>query len=190
MSLDVTFEQSGSVVRTNAEVSAGWREKPTGGYFYLARQALDFRHDLKLEVEARVNASAKKAPGRSFGDIKPEDFLERVEAQADESRPRKVPPDFPLEFRSDFGSDPLTGSIGRGRLTVRTRLCEELPWKDEKGKPVMVWQLQMGEWCGVVYKLMFKIMFNRPQTPRGDYRAWDLLPFLPGGQFESDRRKH
>jgi len=203
MYLDVTFEQSGSVVRADAHVSAGWREKRSGGYFFLGKQAVDFRHDLKLEVEVRVNASVL---GVSFGDIKAEDFLKRVEVQVNAravgettiqgewpqatSRRGRVPSDFPLEFRSDFGADPLTGSIGRGRLTVRARLCEELPWKVEKGKDVVVWQIRIGECCNVGYRLMFKIVLSRPQTARGDYKAWDLLPFLPGGQFESDRRKH
>jgi hypothetical protein len=171
--IDTTFERGGDVVKTVAKIYGGWDETKKSGFQFYDQQYVDYKGDIKLRVA--VWMCGAWAPSRSDQNEKFDYF--------------KV---FPLDFTARFTDGKFQVSIANGRLSIVLPLRRDLPWiVTSNGKPAVDWELQpVAQYRNAVYLLRHMIVFNLHSPKRGDSKEWDLLPFLPGGLFESNRRRH
>jgi hypothetical protein len=130
-------------------------------YQFYSQQMVDFKSDIKLRVAVWLSASTLLR-----------DFSEALRATHDEGL--------------------MKAAITHGRLSLSVLFHPDLPWiKTSNGKFAVDWQVgQIAVHENVTLQLRHMIVFNLPSPKRGDYREWDLLPFLPGGLLESNRRRH
>ena len=130
-------------------------------YQFYGQQIVDFKGDIKLRVAVWLSASTLLR-----------NFSEGLSATHDEGL--------------------MKAAIKQGLLSLSVVFHPSLPWiKTSKGKLAVDWQVgQIAAHENVTLQLRHMIVFNVPQPKRGDYKEWDLLPFLPGGLLESDRRRH
>ena len=145
--IDVTFERSGTLIKTIAKISAGW----DGGraYQFYGEELVDYPGDMRLRVAVWMNAAT-------------------------------LLKSFPSDFAASYGAEPLRASIARGQLSLSVVLGKGLSWiKTSNGKPAIDWQPgQIFSNSETSFQIRHMIVFNRPNAPRGDYRAWDLLGLI------------
>jgi hypothetical protein len=154
-------------------VYGGWDStKKTGMQFY-DQEFVDFRGDITLRVAVWM--------GSAFA-------LDHTETDPN----YQYIAEFPLDFTTEFDDGLLKASVSKGRLSVSMLLRPELPWiVTSNGKPAVNWGPQfIGQYRATAYQLRHMVVVNLPSKKRGDYKEWDLLPFLPGGLVERNRRKH
>jgi hypothetical protein len=171
--IDTTFERDGTTIKTVAKVYGGWDStKKTGCQFY-DQQFLDYKGDITLRVAVWMSGACAliyRGPDRSY------DYSQL----------------FPLDFSANFDDGRLQAAIVRGRVSISLTLQPQLPWiVTSNGKPAINWGPEIiAEYRGIVYQLRHMIVINLPVSKRGDYKEWDLLPFLPGGLIERNRQRH
>jgi hypothetical protein len=160
--IDTTFEKGGNLIKTLAKIHGGWNPKKAGFQFY-DQQLLDYKGDITLRVAVWMTASSIE--------------LSR---------------DFPLDFEAQFDDGRLRASIAKGRLLLSVFLQPELPWiVTSNGKPAVDWGPQpFAQYGNSAYILRHMIVFNLPSQRARVWKEWDLLPFLPGGLIERNRRRH
>ena len=171
--IDTTFERGGQVVKTLAKVYGGWDSTKKGGNRFYDWQLIDWRGDIRLSVKVwmgRMQLLDLESPGLVY----------------DHS------PEFPLDLTAQFNDGQLTASIANGRVSIAVILSKNLPWIFTSNKK---WAIDWGpktiaQHRGQVYELRHMIVFNLPAPKIGDSWERDLLPFLPGGLVERNRRKH
>ncbi len=171
--IDTSFERGGDVVKTVARVYGGWNSsKKTGCQFY-DQQFLDYRGDVTLRVAVWMSGS-----------------YSRNSAVADDSSDSSTM--FPLDFSAHYKDESLEASTARGRVSILMSLRRELPWiVTSNGKPAVdSGSLIVAQYLNTAYLLRYMLVFNLPSSKKGNYKEWDLLPFLPGGLVERNRRKH
>jgi hypothetical protein len=168
--LVLTLENQIRVIKAVADLATGWQRGEKGFMFSGAGQ-MDFHGDRRLRVQVQVRPNAK-------------------------ARSLAV---FPQNLEGGHGNDLLSYRLSGTRLEVFANLEENL--KDPHGnlvilreskKPGFYWQaadpIKEGSACFYVSLL---VVFTLPSPPTAKV-TWehDLLPFLSGGQFESNRRGH
>jgi len=171
--LDTTFERSGNLIKTFAKVSGGWESTKKSGCQFYAQQLVDYRGDITLSVKVWISSAfAVDYTG-----------LERANEYIG---------DFPFDFRAHFNDEKIRAAIADGCLSISVYLRQELPWiVTSNRKPAIDWGPQIiAQYHSTAYLLRHMIVFNLPSSKRGDYKEWDLLPFLPGGLVERNRRRH
>jgi hypothetical protein len=99
---------------------------------------------------------------------------------------------FPLELCANYHAGVIKASLAQGRLSLSVPLQPDLPWiQTSNGKAAVDWQPgQIAVHGNIGFQLRHMIVFNLPNAKRGDYKEWDLLPFLSGGLIERNRRQH
>jgi hypothetical protein len=102
------------------------------------------------------------------------------------------PTEFPLDLTDHFDDGQIAASTANGRVSIAVFLSRDLPWiVTSNNKPAVDWGPQQISQCrGTAYLLRHMIVFNLPGSKKGDYWERDLLPFMPGGLVERNRRKH
>jgi hypothetical protein len=163
--IDTTFGRGGELIKTCAKVYGGWDSTRTRGYQFYDHEYIDYKGDIRLRVAVWM--------GRAF-------------------RPSGHVDEFPLDFTAQFDDGMLQASIAAGRLSLSIGLRQESPWiVTSNGKLALDWGPQVvAQRNEAAYLLRHMIVFNFPYSRRGDYREWNLLPFLPGGLVERNRRRH
>jgi len=78
----------------------------------------------------------------------------------------------------------------RGGKTIKTVAKVYGGWDSTKKTGCQFYDQQFLDYKGDITLLRHMIVINLPVSKRGDYKEWDLLPFLPGGLIERNRRKH
>lgn len=171
--IDTTFERDGTLIKTSAKVHAGWDSSKRGGYPFSGEQRVDYRGDVTLRVAVWIFSTFV------VNDVQPDQAFDY----------RQV---FPVDFTAQFDDGMLQAGIAKGRLAISMCLSPTLPWiVTSNRKPAVNWGPQIiAEYRNAAYSLRHMIVFNMPSSKRGDYRDWDLLPFLPGGLVERNRRRH
>lgn len=169
--IDVTYEKGGTLVRTTARVSAGWDESKSYCQFY-GDQCIDFRSDITLRVKVWMSGFRSGNSG--------------VLIRADGLKC------FPAAFAATYENQSIVATIAGESLTLRVPLHESLPWiNTSNGKVAIDWRPGIvASHDGMAYEIRHMIVINFPNPKRGDFKEWDLLPFLPGGLVERNRRKH
>ncbi|MGC1685750.1 MAG: hypothetical protein WA734_09040 [Candidatus Acidiferrales bacterium] len=164
--VDVNFERNGTIIKTTAKVSTGWNGSKPSHQFY-GEEKLDYR--LGFELRVAVWMAARDPNGRV--------------CRAD---------NFPTELVGSYETRLIRASIADGRLALSVSLSPELPWiQTSNGKLAVDWQPgPIATHKGISFDVRHMIVFNLPSVKKGDYKEWDLLPFLPGGLLESNRRRH
>ena len=172
--VDITFERGGDVVKTLAKVYGGWDSSKRTGYQFYDQQIVDYRGDVTLRSAVWMFSTHV------------------VNLDAPPVHNYEAVREFPLDLTSRFDDGQLTASIAKGRVSVMLALNPALPWiVTSNGKPAVDWgPLSIAEYRNTAFLLRHMIVFNLPSSKRGDYKEWDLLPFLPGGLVERNRRKH
>jgi hypothetical protein len=170
--VDTTFERGGDVVKTVAKAFAGWTASAGGGRFY-GEERVPYRGDVTIRSAVWLSEAFSLDPvmaSLSFGDS--------IE--------------FPRDFTSQFDNGILRASVARGEVSIVIELNQMLPWiVTSNGKPAVdAGYFQIAQHQKSVYLLRHMLVFNLPTSRAGDYREWDLLPFLPGGLVERNRRRH
>lgn len=168
--IDTTFARGGMIVNTIAAIHAGWDSGKRGNQFY-GEQRLDYKGDVTLAVRVwAFSGFATGSPGERF------DY-------------RQV---FPADFSAQFEAEGVKCQIASGRAALSLDFLPMLPWiVTENGKPAINWgPYIVAQYRTAAYLLRHMIVFNLPRSKRGGYRAWDLLPFLPGGLVERNPRRH
>jgi hypothetical protein len=168
--IDTTFERDGQVVKTIAKVYGGW---DTSKKAFYAHQHVDYRGDVTLRAAVWMFSTY----------VVNLDSLDHKHEHSAE---------FPLNLTSRFDDGHVTASIANGRLSLAVCLSPALPWiVTSNRKPAVDWgPISIAEHLSTAYFLRHMIVFNLPSSKRGDYKEWDLLPFLPGGLVERNRRRH
>jgi hypothetical protein len=171
--VDTTFERGGLLIKTLAKVYGGWDSTKRTGYQFYDQQLVDYRGDVTLRSAVWVFSAyviGSKAPGQGGETLR----------------------EFPLDLTSRLDDGQVLTSIANGRLSITVSLDASLPWiVTSNGKPAVDWgPIQIAQHESTAYLLRHMIVFNLPWSKRGDYKEWDLLPFLPGGLVERNRRKH
>ena len=100
---------------------------------------------------------------------------------------------FPKNLNSKGGTDSLYYDLNGSRLEVYADISKNIIWLDGAKKPGVNWRpdtpiATLGPWR---FYMKLLIVFTAP-SPVTSKVIWekDLLPFLSGGQFESNRRRH
>lgn len=171
--IDTTFGGGGQVVKTLAKVYGGWDSTKKGGCQFYDQQFVDFRGDIRLSVKVWM------------GSMQSLDLESRDQVYDDS-------PEFPLDLTAQFDDGQLAASILNGRVSIAVSLSPDLPWIFTSNKK---WAVDWGpniiaQHRGQVYQLRHMIVFNLPAPKIGDSWERDLLPFLPGGLVERNRRRH
>lgn len=161
---DVTYADDRSTVVLKASLDRGWRPlEKTYGFF--RQMWIYFRGDYRVRTALQVLPD-------------PSTFDEEAASFPDVSVRR---------------GDALTNyEIEQKRLSMRVALRREQPWR-----------LIMGKRPGIYYEDIFMdvgrgmfvvrawLVFHPPgRAPIPDVRVWCHKMFVPGGQFESNRRRH
>jgi hypothetical protein len=84
-------------------------------------------------------------------------------------------------------------SVSQRKITVRVPLIPDLPWRfTPNGLPeIFLEQLPLVSYRLLAFDLRLWIIFHPPgPAPIPDVRVWCQKMFVPGGQFESNRRRH
>jgi hypothetical protein len=171
--IDTTFERGGDLVKTVAKAYEGWNSSKKKGCQFYDQQFLEYRGDVTLRVAVWVSGSYSPTT-----------------AVADE--PFDCSAMFPLDLSAHYKDETLEASTARGRIFISMSLRRELPWiVTSNGKPAVdSGDLIVAQHRNAAYVLRYMLVFNLPSSKRGNYKEWDLLPFLPGGLVERNRRKH
>jgi hypothetical protein len=99
---------------------------------------------------------------------------------------------FPANFNSEYESQSIKAKFAEGHLSLWVPLHENLPWiATSNGKVAIDWRPgPIASHDGSAFEVRHMIVINVPTKKEGDFKEWDLLPFLPGGLVERNRRKH
>ncbi|MGH9698890.1 MAG: hypothetical protein ACRD5R_04675 [Candidatus Acidiferrales bacterium] len=172
--IDVTFEKGGDVVNTLVKVYGGWDSSKSRGNQFYDSQLADYRGNVIVRVAVWMSR------GWALDNQVPP--VPRTDSSMV----------FPLDFTAQFNDGTLEASIARGRVSISVVLRRELPWIVTKGgKPAVdSGTLAIAQYRNAVFLLRQMIVFNLPSTKAGVLKEWDLLPFLPGGLIERNRRRH
>jgi hypothetical protein len=162
----LTFENGRSAIRAIGDLAAGWqRDKNTHAFYGLG--FLDFAGDIRVQVVLQVHA-----------------------------RPNVVGAlvtKFPREVEAHGGDESLRYDLRDGKLEILVDLRSNLVWLSGAKKPGVNWRpdTPLVSFGPIRFYATFLVSFTMPR-PAGPGVTWehDLLPFLPGGQFESNRRRH
>jgi len=148
-----------------ADLDRGWRKlKNTYGFFQHKR--IPYRGDLSIKAQLAVWAypSSLSEWAQTF-------------------------PDCELEY----GGKDFSYALRNRQLVVKVALLPHQPWrKTPQGRPLLYVRLPLlegeyGPWC----ELHTWIVFHEGSRPVGDVRVWaENNLVIPGGQFESSRRRH
>jgi hypothetical protein len=172
--IDVTFERGGQLVKTLAKVYGGWDSTKKSGNQFYDHQFVEYKGDVTLHVRVWMFST----------------WVVDLNATSESSPEQEA--EFPVGLESRFEAGEVKANLAKGRVSISVLLARSLPWiTTSNGKPAVDWgPQQIAQYRGTAYMLRHMIVFNLPSTRRGDYKEWDLLPFLPGGLIERNRRKH
>lgn len=163
---DVHYADGRTSVAMVADLKRGWnRLQKTYGFFQQTR--IPFKNDLVIRAQLSLIAQ----PG-NFGEWARE-F-----------------PDLEIQGESAF---PYT--IRNRRLEVKVRLASDQPWRTTaQGRPEIFISeqpfIRRDDWTW--YDLRIWLIWHEPgMRPIPDVRVWvESKLFVPGGQIESNRRRH
>jgi hypothetical protein len=199
-----TFDNTGRLLRLFANIGAGWRRLlPSGryGFWEVVKQDLtgDWSVKIHLKLKAyneidRIVLDARQSLAASLvGPRKglSHDLAGRLARK--EIFPNYVSrgPDFPQDLerflRGQVYKVVLLGGMALIEIDLQQAATHILGRSQKPG----VWDKRyIGRWREIDYRFDLLVVFTPPhgRTP-GDIREWDLLPFLPGGLPETDRRR-
>jgi len=163
--LQLSFERNGTALRIIGDIVKGWQSAKDGFGFFGLNQ-IDFSGGglvrVILQVRARPNRFA---------------FLAK---------------EFPDNLSTRTGNESLNAKVEGARLEVFVDLEEHVDVLEGANKLGVKWlDVPVGKAGPVTFYLMLVVSFTfrNPSRARVTWEH-DLLPFLPGGQFESNRRQH
>lgn len=164
--LVLTFENGRQAIKAIGDLAAGWqRDKNTHAFYGLG--FLDFTGDIRVQVVLQVHA-------------RPNYIGEFVNQ-------------FPRILEAHGGDESLRYDLGDGNLEICADLRSNLVWLSGAKKPGLNWRpdAPLATIGPVRFYQTFLVSFTMPRAA-GPGVTWehDLLPFLSGGQFESNRRHH
>ena len=182
MSLDVTFERGGEVIRETVPIGLDWGplERTFG---FQCSQLNDYRNDYKIWTQVRLTAWGHRDGEMVYLNL--------------DSRGTSVtftPPEiFPSDLVHSFQHSPdLRIQIANGSLQIKIHFTERLPWRlTERSRHLEVY-CDIGSWIPVGplgLRLMLWLVFRPPVRPAPIEFEWGT-PNVLSGAFESNRRKH
>lgn len=163
---DVHYADSRTSLVMEADLDRGWRKlQKTHGYFRHSR--IPYRDDLSIRAQVQLIAQ-------------PAGFDQWAET-------------FP-DVNIEFGDSDLSFMVHNRRLVMKVALLPHQPWrKTPQGRPeIFVEALPLIVHARHWYDLRAWIVFHEGAArPVPDVRVWtEHNLIVPGGQFESNRRRH
>lgn len=161
------------VIKTLVKVYGGWDSSKKTGFQFYDQQFVDYRGDVTLRVAVWIGSVRILELGAS-SDV------------YDES------PEFPIDLTAHFDDGRLAASIANGRVSILVTLGPDLRWiVTSNNKHAVDWGPELiAQHRSTGYLLRQLIVFNLPKSRMGNYWERDLLPFLPGGLVERNKRRH
>jgi hypothetical protein len=165
---DVCYADRGTALVLRGDLHRGWRKLPKT-YGFNASQKVYYRGDWSIRAQLSLIAQPATFDSRaaSFPDVSIEDGDELV----------------------GFALRP-----GERLLTVKVALKADQPWRImSTGRPgIYIEELPLLVTAPQLwFDLRAWIVFHGPPPiPVRDAREWGQRMFLPGGRFESNRRRH
>jgi hypothetical protein len=165
-SIEISLSKDPTAITVVANLAEGWGQWQYG-YGFFGRGFLD-RGGWRLAVDVQVRAR----PNRRA-------HLART---------------FPANLRAFEGNEALYYKLSGPTLEIHAELEPNLVTLHGASKPGINWRpdnpIKMGGHVGLYVTLL--VVFNSSEgiPPRRDIIERDLLPFLSGGQSESNRRRH
>jgi hypothetical protein len=176
---DVGYADQGTALLLKADLGRSWRKRTNAFGFsgqkkIYYKRAWHIRTLLNLFVKRRLPNSPINYP---FIHLTSED--DRLEAF----------PDISLET----GDGLISYSLSKRLLTMKIALTEEQPWRTMSTGHVGLYiekpfLFATPSFC---FDLQAFVVFHEPPAMKPpDVREWSQKFFVPGGQFESNRRRH
>lgn len=209
--LSTQFEGDGRLI-LNANIANGWHPFPKGGRGFSQSVTLDLPGDWTVRTQLKFEAVniAQREHMRAYRDLR-EAYIRRARGrgktladarlEADGEMANHPEPDAAGYQQQEAFPDDLAGAAsGRGyRLELSHAMATVLVDLAESfggiagpcGKYGVYGQPNhIASENGFAYKFSIWITFTPPNRgSRADIREWDLLPFLPGGLPETNRRR-
>jgi hypothetical protein len=161
---DVTYGDHGTALVFRADLDAGWGQlKKTYGFF---RMLWVWYKDWHIRTQLALIAQ-------------PATYDERAATF----------PDVSIETKEGA----VLFSVQQKILTVKVPLIVDLPWRmtPTKCPEIFIEKLPLLAAKGLLFDLRIWIVFHPPHpAPIPDVRVWCQKMFVPGGQMESNRRRH
>jgi hypothetical protein len=163
---DVAYADRGTALVLKADLERGWRKlEKTYGFF--THKKIHYKRDWSIRAQLSVIAQ-------------PATFNERAAS-------------FP-DVEGESGNELVGYVLGHKRLEVRIGLKEDQPWRImSTGRPgLFIENLPLFRSTPELwFDLRAWVVFHAPPTIAiKDVRVWCQQLFVPGGQFESNRRNH
>ena len=157
------FSPDGQMLTVHADVAGGWRRFPKGGFGFCEDVRVDLKGDCRVRVHLKLEARGAGMPEK--------EALSKGVSGKQAGHYFKALLD---KGRATLSIDLLTAHAGH--LPGGKRGAHEGP-------------STIAGWHGLRYDFSFLVVFTPPPRFHTDIREWDLLPFLPGGLPETDRRR-
>jgi len=161
----VTLERGGTSIRIVGDIVKGW-QSAKDGYGFFGMNRMDFTGDRVLRVILQVRA-------------RPNRFAALAKV-------------FPNTFNTSGGSESLNYRLNGSRLEVYAEMARHIEILEGANKLGIKWRDELVAYSGMVrFYLFLVVSFTVPHTSNSNVTwEYDVLPFLPGGQVESNRRRH
>ena len=163
--INLSYQEGGQAIKAVGDVLRGWQEWEKG-FGYFGRGFLEFRGGWKVTVDLQVRARPN--------------YLANIAKE------------FPRNLSAHFGDSKLYYSLDDYKLICYCNLASHLRLLENCRKPGVYWAPDNPiPWNrSVSFYVTLSIVFNQMwHSFNEDVVERDLLPFLAGGQVESNRRK-
>lgn len=187
--------EKGEILFAEADIVHGWRvfKKGKGNPGFCEQAYLDVSGNCKVRIQAMLDARQSKLPRgipmSAFMEDGPS--KDEISIPAKENEDLKI--DFPTKIEASGSGRTLAFRIASGmlRLAVSAPLASSETLPNARKPGVYEHLPNIARYGGFRLTLQVWVSFTTaPFRKNLTTREWDLLPFLSGGQFESNRRRH
>jgi hypothetical protein len=206
--LETKFEKDGSLLAVRANIAGGWHRFPSGRHGFYEAERLDLRGDWTITVRVKFEAytplertilnvrrisveysllsgnahSRHEATRLADRGLAPEIAKAHNSGEGD---------DFPKDSEWTWRGAAYDVTLRQGTADIRVDLYQAAARIIGPSKKRGVFdKVKVGSWHEILYYFELWVIFTPPPGRRpGDLCEWDLLPFLPGGLPETNRRR-
>jgi len=206
--METKFEKDGRLLVVRAKIAGGWHRFPSGRHGFCQAERLDLRGDWTTTVRVKLEAytplerailnvrrfsveysllsgnahSRDEAIGLADKGLAPEIAKARNSAEGE---------DLPNDLEWTWRGPAYDVTLRAGAADIRVDLSQAAARIVGPSKKRGVFdKVKIGSWHEILYYFTLSAIFSPPPGRRpGDLSERDLLPFLPGGLPETNRRR-
>ncbi len=205
--METKFEKDGRFLAVRADIAGGWHPFPSGRHGFCQAERLDLRGDWTISVRVKLESYTPSERGiedarRSMVDYFLLSGRARSHHEATRLADNGLAPaiakahnsggeDFPSDLEWTWRGPAYDVTLRAGAADVRVDLSQAAGRIVGPSKKRGVSdKVRIGTWREISYYFTLLAFFTPPPGRRpGGLCEWDLLPFLPGGLPETNRRR-